>query len=164
MVAKTDLSTFNCSLARALSVMGDWWSLLIVRDAFLGSSRFGEFQKSLGIARNILATRLDALVEAGILTRAGTDTRPTYQLALKGREMAPALVALMQWGDKWESANHPPMLATDENGASLMPLRLRNRSGEIVAAEGIRFYPGPGATPRTRAFLEARLPRKPARG
>ena len=160
MAAKTDLSTFNCSLARALNVMGDWWSLLIVRDAFLGSTRFGEFQKSLGIARNILAARLDALVEAGILQRAGTDTRPTYELTQKGREMAPALIALMQWGDKWESANRPPMVATDEDGTHLMPVRLQNRGGKIVNAGRIRFHPGPGATPRTRASLESRLPGK----
>src|SRR5688572_678684 len=102
MPGKTDFSDFNCSLARALGAVGDWWTLLILRQAFFGTRRFSDFQRSLGIARNILATRLDALTRNGVLTRDGTTRRPLYALTAKGEELLPAMVALMQWGDKWE--------------------------------------------------------------
>src|SRR5262245_44504994 len=114
MPGKTDLSELNCSLARTLEVVGDWWTLLIIRDAFLGVSRFGDFQRSLGIAKNILSTRLERLTESGIMARGGSDARPTYQLTERGRELMPALVALMQWGDRWVSANNPPVAVTDD--------------------------------------------------
>jgi DNA-binding HxlR family transcriptional regulator len=153
MAGKTDLSTLNCSLARALGAVGDWWTLLIVRDAFFGATRFSEFRESLGIARNILSVRLDALVMAGVLAREGTATRPLYKLTRKGREMLPALVALMQWGDKWESGGKPPVLLTDKGGRTLAPMQATNHSGELVNADTIRFSPGPGATARTREFF-----------
>jgi DNA-binding HxlR family transcriptional regulator len=156
MPGKTDLSKLNCSLARALGAVGDWWTLLIVRDAFLGATRFGEFQQSLGIAKNILASRLDGLVAAGILLRGGSDARPTYTLTRKGQEMLPALVALMQWGDKWESGNRPPMIVTDEDGKAVEPVRVEGGRGRVMTADEIRFAPGPGATRRTRDYLLSR--------
>jgi DNA-binding HxlR family transcriptional regulator len=163
MAAKTDLSRFNCSLARALGAVGDWWTLLIVRDAFFGATRFSQFQRSLGIARNILSARLDALVAAKILTRTGPPARPVYLLTEKGRDMLPALVALMQWGDKWESANRPPVLLTDASGRRLQKIAATTRTGHPVTADTIRFVPGPGATRATRAFFESR-PRARPRG
>ena len=96
MPGKTDLSRLNCSLARALGAVGDWWTLLIVRDAMFGVKRFSDFQHSLGIARNILSSRLARLIEADILARHGTEARPLYVLTAKGRALLPALVALMQ--------------------------------------------------------------------
>ena len=103
MPGKTDLSELNCSLARTLEVVGDWWTLLIVRDAFLGVRRFGDFQKSLGIAKNILAMRLERLRQRHPGARR-IGKAPVYQLTDKGRALLPAMVALMQWGDKWASA------------------------------------------------------------
>ena len=153
MVAKTDLSNLNCSLARALNAAGDWWTLLIVRDVFLGATRFAEFEKSLGIAKNILSARLGALVNSGILERKGTNARPHYSLTKKGSELAPSLVALMQWGDKWESAGKPPMIVTDENGENILPVFLATRTGRAISAGAIRFKVGPGANARTRAYL-----------
>lgn len=152
MAGKTDLSELNCSLARTLAVVGDWWTLLIVRDAFLGVRRFGDFQKSLGIAKNILATRLERLAESRILERGGSARRPIYQLTAKGRALLPAMVALMQWGDAWVSANRPPVLITDEEGRPVSPISL-NSGGDEIGMETVRFHPGPGATARTRAFL-----------
>jgi len=152
MPGKTDLSELNCSLARTLEVVGDWWTLLIIRDAFLGVRRFGDFQRSLGIAKNILATRLERLTASGIMTRAGSDARPTYQLTERGRELMPAMVALMQWGDKWVSANNPPVAVTDDKGRAVAPVRLRSAGGE-VSAQSVRFRPGPGANARTRSFF-----------
>jgi DNA-binding HxlR family transcriptional regulator len=155
MPGKTDLAKLNCSLARALEIVGDWWTMLIIRDAFLGSSRFGEFSASLGIAKNILAARLDDLVKNGILRRDGTARRPRYRLTHKGQALLPALLALMQWGDKWASANRPPILATDCNGAAVVPVEVRTRKAALDPAQ-IRFVPrarGERAHPRFRAGL-----------
>jgi DNA-binding HxlR family transcriptional regulator len=152
MPGKTDLSELNCSLARTLGVVGDWWTLLIVRDAFLGVRRFGDFQRSLGIAKNILAARLERLAANDILKRGGPEKRPVYQLTERGRALMPAMVALMQWGDRWVSANKPPVLVTDEEGRPVSPVTLKNGGGE-VSAQAVRFHPGPGATARTRAFF-----------
>jgi DNA-binding HxlR family transcriptional regulator len=153
MAAKTDLSQFNCSLARALNSVGDGWSLLIIRDAFLGLVRFSEFQKSTGIARNILADRLEVLVAADILTRRGSEKRPLYRLTKKGHALLPALVALMQWGDHWESGDCPPIAVRDCDGAAVLPVRVESLSGETVTAQTIRFTAGPGANARTAGFL-----------
>jgi DNA-binding HxlR family transcriptional regulator len=153
MPGKTDLSELNCSLARTLEVVGDWWTLLIIRDAFLGVRRFGDFQRSLGIAKNILAVRLERLTENGILERGGSERRPAYRLTDRGRALLPALVALMQWGDRWASANKPPVIVTDAKGRPVSPVHLRS-GGDEVSAEAVRFHPGPGATARTRAFFD----------
>lgn len=153
MPGKTDLSELNCSLARTLEAVGDWWTLLIVRDAFLGVRRFGDFQRSIGIAKNILAARLERLTASGILDRSGPERRPVYQLTEKGRALLPAMVALMQWGDRWMSANKPPVIATDEKGSAVANVTLKSGRGDVTA-ETVRFHPGPGATLRTRAFFE----------
>jgi DNA-binding HxlR family transcriptional regulator len=152
MPGKTDLSELNCSLARTLEVVGDWWTLLIVRDAFLGVRRFGDFQKSLGIAKNILSVRLERLAANGILARGGPERRPVYQLTYKGRALLPAMVALMQWGDRWVSANNPPVVVTDDKGRPVASVKLKSGAGDVTA-QTVRFHPGPGATARTRAFF-----------
>jgi DNA-binding HxlR family transcriptional regulator len=152
MPGKTNLSELNCSLARTLEVVGDWWTLLIVRDAFLGVRRFGDFQKSLGIAKNILAMRLERLAAHGIIERRGSERRPVYHLTDRGRALLPATVALMQWGDQWVSGNKPPVIVTDEKGRPVAPVKLRSDGGDVSALT-IRFHPGPGATARTRRFF-----------
>jgi DNA-binding HxlR family transcriptional regulator len=152
MPGKTKLSELNCSLARTLDVVGDWWTLLIVRDAFLGVRRFGDFQRSLGVAKNILAARLERLTANGILERAGPERRPVYQLTDSGRALLPAMVALMQWGDAWVSGNKPPVIVTDEKGRPVVSVKLRSGGGDVTA-QTVRFHPGPGATARTRAFF-----------
>jgi DNA-binding HxlR family transcriptional regulator len=94
----------NCSVARALEVVGERWTILIVRDAFLGVRRFDDFQRNLGVARNVLNTRLQRLVEAGILERRRYQERPArheYRLTDMGRDLWPTVLALMQWGDRW---------------------------------------------------------------
>jgi DNA-binding HxlR family transcriptional regulator len=154
MPAKTDLSRLNCSLARALDAVGDWWTLLIVRDAFFGLTRFGDFQKSSGIPRNILSNRLENLTASGILLREGSESRPLYQLTRKGRELLPALVALMQWGDTWQSGGAAPVELTDDEGQAVTPMFVQSRTGRTVTADTIRFRPGPGATVATAHFIE----------
>jgi DNA-binding HxlR family transcriptional regulator len=154
MPGKTDLSELNCSLARTLEVVGDWWTLLIIRDAFLGVRRFGDFRKSTGIAKNILTVRLERLAANGIVDRGGPERRPVYQLTERGRALLPAVVALMQWGDQWVSANKPPVIVTDEKGRPVASVEL-SCGGARMTADKVRFHPGPGATARTRAFFDA---------
>ena len=104
MVRRTSHRKAGCAVARTLDVVGDGWSLLIVRDAFEGLTRFGEFQKSLGLARNILSARLRDLVQYGILKVVPTsDGSPynAYVLTEKGQGLRPVLVALGQWGEKF---------------------------------------------------------------
>ena len=152
MPGKSDLSHLNCSVAGALSIVGDWWSLLIVRDALLGVRRFGEFQQSLGLAKNILADRLRRLTDDGVLAREGPRRRPLYHLTEKGRALAPALIALMQWGDRWVSGGRPPVVVTDPQGREVDLIALR-AGGQALSFANLRFEPGAGAEPDTGAFL-----------
>ena len=103
-----------CSIARALEVVGERWSLIIIRDAlFAGSTRYTDFQRTLGIATNILKDRLDGFVDAGIMRRHRYSEQPElyeYLLTEKGRDLAPALIALTQWGDRWAAPDGPPIL------------------------------------------------------
>ena len=102
MVKRTSLAGDPCPIARSLDAIGDWWSLLIIRDAFLGARRFGEFQRKLGLAKNILSARLHALVDRGILATAPASDGSNYReyvLTPKGRGLFPILVALRQWSE-----------------------------------------------------------------
>jgi DNA-binding HxlR family transcriptional regulator len=140
----------NCSIARALEVVGERWTLLIVRDAFLGLRRFEQFQKSLGIARNVLTDRLNRLVDEGILERVRYNERPEryeYRLTRKGRELNLALAGLRQWGDKYLSEKPPTLLRrkTDKKPvvAALVP-----KGTDALRAEELELVPGPGRTTR----------------
>src|SRR5262249_13468584 len=113
MVKRTSLEHADCPIARALDAIGDWWSLLIIRDALLGRRRFGEFQKSLGLAKNILTVRLRALVDRNILEMAPASDGSAYQeyvLTPKGRGLFPVLVALRQWSEEFDE--NPEEIAT----------------------------------------------------
>lgn len=128
----------NCSIARALELVGERWTLLIIRDAALGLRRFEEFQRSLGVARNVLSDRLGRLVDTGILERSRYQERPPryeYTLTPMGRDLQVPLLGLMQWGDRHLAEQGPPRLAhhagcggdavaklvCDECGAELRP-------------------------------------------
>ena len=105
-----DLSEDWCPVARAISVIGDRWTILIVRDCFLGKSRFDEFQESLGVTRHLLADRLKRLVEAGVLEKNPYSLKPPrydYRLTQRGRDFAPALVGLKDWGKKHMPVRKP---------------------------------------------------------
>ncbi|MFD8637392.1 winged helix-turn-helix transcriptional regulator [Streptomyces sp. NPDC059533] len=104
MAQRTHLDDADCSIAQALEVVGDWWTLLIVRDTARGLHRFDELQRELGMSRKVLAERLKLLVEAGVLTREPYQERPVrheYRLTPRGRGLLPVLVALQDWGDAW---------------------------------------------------------------
>lgn len=151
----------NCSIARALDEVGEWWSLLIVRECTQGSMRFDEFQSQLGIARNILTARLERLIELGILERFPLEDQPKvsgYRLTKKGEDLYPVLIALMQWGDRWSvSGRKPPtMLVNDATGAPVQPISVRDKDGTPLSFRDVRFVPGPGALSTTPSFVENR--------
>jgi DNA-binding HxlR family transcriptional regulator len=117
-VKRTPFSDWPCSIARTVDLVGDWWTPLVLREAFLGVRRFDDFQRSLGIGRNILTQRLHRLVEEGMLERRPYQERPLrheYVLTEKGRDFYPVLASMMRWGDRW--------LAGDEGP----PVRLRHK-------------------------------------
>lgn len=129
-----------CGVARPLDAIGDWWSLLIVRDAFDGLTRFGEFQKSLGLAKNVLSTRLRNLVAHGIMdTVPASDGGPyqEYVLTAKGRGLFPLLVALRQWGEDFffEPGEAHVLLVDKKNGLPVRKLELRAQDGRVLGAE-----------------------------
>lgn len=134
---RADFGNADCGIARALGVVGDWWSLLIVRDAFRGLRRFSEFHKSLGIAKNILSTRLKALVEHGVLLLEsdGTSTRShRYRLTPKGEELAVVLLALWQWGEAhcFEPGELQYATVDKAHRAPLAKLELRAEDGRVL--------------------------------
>ncbi len=109
----------QCSIARALSVVGERWTLLILRESFRGIARFDDLRERLGIARNVLAARLQALVEQGVMTRVAYREGPQrfeYRLTEKGRDLYPVLLALLRWGDRWLAEGEPPPLTLIHKG------------------------------------------------
>lgn len=139
----------NCSVAQALEIVGEWWTLLILRDAFLGVTRFDEFQDRLGIARNVLASRLEGLVAHGILERQVYDEgrgRADYRLTEMGRALWPVLTALRQWGDDWLLPDQEPLqlehLACEHVTRAEMTCA---ECGEQLELRELRLVPGPGA-------------------
>ena len=137
------LDTSTCPIARALDVIGDWWSLLIVRDAFLGKRRFCEFQKSLSLAKNILCVRLQKLVSHGVLTTGPASDGSAYQeyrLTDKGRSLYLVLVALRQWGERnlFEKGELDLLLVDRETGQPVKPLELRSQDGRLLGPADLR--------------------------
>src|ERR1700678_1692925 len=109
---RKSVSGMHCSVAQCLEVIGEWWSMLIVRDAFLGVTRFDQFQEHLGISRNVLNQRLAHLVEAGVLAKVPYSEHPPrhdYRLTDKGRDLWPVITAMRQWGDRYAAPDGPPM-------------------------------------------------------
>ena len=140
MVKRTSHIDSSCAVARPLDAIGDAWSLLIVRDAFDGLRRFGEFQKSLGLAKNILSSRLRNLVDHGVLETVPASDGSAYQeyvLTDRGRGLFPLLVALRQWGEEYffESGEPAVRLVDAERGKPVRPLELRSRDGRLLGPE-----------------------------
>jgi DNA-binding HxlR family transcriptional regulator len=139
----------QCSVARTLELVGERWTLLIVRDAFLGVRRFGDFAERLGIARNVLQDRLERLVENGILVKVPYHEHPLrheYRLTDMGRDLWPSIVALLQFGDKHlASPAGPPMLLVHRGcGGRLDDRRVCRTCGEQLELGDVEAQPGPG--------------------
>jgi DNA-binding HxlR family transcriptional regulator len=138
-----------CSIARALEVVGERWSLLIIRDAlFAGSTRYSDFQRSLGIATNILKDRLDGFVDAGIMRRHRYSKQPElfeYVLTDKGRDLAPALIALTEWGDRWAAPDGPPIVYRHTLcGSQISHDVVCAACGQVNNPSEVHAQPGPG--------------------
>lgn len=138
----------HCSVAQCLEVVGEWWSMLILRDAFFGVSRFDAFQDRLGISRNVLNQRLTRLVEAGILVKVPYSQHPPrydYRLTDKGRDLWPVLSSLRQWGDKYAAPDGPPVLMRHSScGQISTAVMTCSTCGEPMDAGDLRPVAGAG--------------------
>ena len=151
-----------CSIARALEVVGERWSLLILRNAlFAGSTKYGEFQRGLGIATNVLQDRLDGFVRTGLMERRRYSEQPElheYILTEKGRAFAPVLIALTEWGDRWAAPDGPPILYRHADCGSPVGVDLAcGTCCRQVEAEAIQALPGPGMPADRAARILERL-------
>jgi len=158
MVKRTSLEEAECPIARALDAIGDWWSLLIIRDALLGIRRFSEFQKNIGLAKNILTVRLRALVDQGILKTAPASDGSAYReyvLTPKGRGLFPVLVALRQWSEEFSASaeEFSTLLVDREKGRPVRKLELHARDGRLLGAGDTMLKPRhtAGSSRRIRA-------------
>lgn len=152
----TDFGEMNCSIARTLDVVGERWSLLIVREAFFGTRRFDDFRRRLGVARNILASRLDTLVEAGVLKRKLYQDKPPryeYRLTEKGLDLHHVLLAVKAWGDRWtDSAGAHPLEARHQAcGHTFEVAPTCSSCGGEITARNVALELGAGATAGDRA-------------
>jgi DNA-binding HxlR family transcriptional regulator len=158
---RTSFEDMNCSVAQCLEVVGEWWSLLIVRDAILGVRRFDDFQARLGISRNVLNQRLQHLVERGVLERVQYQTNPVrheYRLTDKGRALWPVLAAMRQWGDTWEPRPDGPstILVHTGCGEHVHVVPTCSACAEELVYEDMRMLPGPSSD---GSVLPVRRPR-----
>jgi DNA-binding HxlR family transcriptional regulator len=143
---RNDYEGQDCSIARALEVVGERWTLLIIRDAFLGLRRFDQFHQSLGIARNVLTDRLNRLVDAGILDRVRYSERPEryeYRLTPKGRDLAVTLAGLRQWGDKYLSET-PPRITRRRSDKEPVIAAFVAKGADVVREDELESIPNPG--------------------
>ncbi len=136
---RRNFDEMNCPIARTLDRVGEWWSILILRDVFFGRTKFDEFQKSTGIAPNILTRRLKSLVEAGLLEKRAYQDRPVryeYLLTDMGRELQPLLIALSMFGNQHFADRGVTMRLTDtETGAAALPIYVDSLTGKPIDAE-----------------------------
>jgi DNA-binding HxlR family transcriptional regulator len=152
----------SCPIARSLDRVGEWWSMLIMRDALHGLTRFDEFQESLGIAPNMLARRLKALVEAGLLERCAYSTRPpryAYVPTARGREFRAVLVALLAFGNRHFAPEGTSVTIVDvQTGAEADPVVVDRATGKPIREPEFAWVPGPAASKRTRQRYAPRAP------
>jgi DNA-binding HxlR family transcriptional regulator len=148
-MSRTRFDTINCGVAQALDQLGDSWTLLIIRDALVGATRFQHFESNLGIAKNILSDRLSKLVEHGVLSKERLDEpghRFEYKLTPKGRDLWIVLTAMRLWGDKWifGEANVPAKFREHGTGREVAGLVAVDADGVPVDASALELAPGPG--------------------
>ncbi|HEX6567622.1 MAG TPA: helix-turn-helix domain-containing protein [Acidimicrobiales bacterium] len=154
---RTAFADWPCSLARSVDLLGDWWSPLVLREAFYGVRRFEDFQRSLGIGRNILTQRLNRLVDEGLLVRRPYQDRPVrheYVLTDKGRDFFPVMAAMVRWGDRWLAGDDgPPVILHHEVCDHDMHAEVVcSHCGEPLALRDVTAALGPAAR-RGRARL-----------
>ena len=147
---RTTFGDMNCSVAQCLDVVGEWWSLLILRDAFLGVTRFDHFQARLGIARNILTQRLNRLVDNAVLKRVPYENHPPrseYRLTPKGRDLWHVMAAMRQWGDRWAAPTGPPLRVKHKGCGRIVEVTpVCSSCGKRLDVHALTAIPGPGAS------------------
>jgi DNA-binding HxlR family transcriptional regulator len=157
----------QCPIARSLERVGEWWSMLILRDAFYGMTRFDEFQESLGIAPNMLSRRLSALVESGLLARRPYQDRPVryeYVLTQAGEDFRPVLLTLMAWGNRHFAPEGISTRLTDVRTQRVVdPVLVDANTGEQLSRKRHVIQAGPAANERTRAHIELSRERRERR-
>jgi DNA-binding HxlR family transcriptional regulator len=152
-----------CSVARSLEIVGEWWTLLVVREAFFGTRRFSDFEANLSIAKNVLSDRLAKLVEAGVMERkpvVGRGNPQDYTLTPMGGDLFPAIIALMQWGDRWiyGPERAPARVLDREGGAEIARMKVTTPEGKPLQPRDVVVVPGPGADQAVRRrFGEAEM-------
>ncbi len=156
---RKSFTEMTCPIARTLERVGEWWSILILRDAFAGVTRFDAFQQSLGIGTNTLTRRLNALVDSGLLQRRAYSTSPPrhdYVLTPRGQDFRPVLLAMLAFGNNHLTPDGQTVLIVDtETGEPADPIVVDRRSGQPLAEPRFRLAPGPAAKGDTRARLES---------
>ncbi|MDD2841857.1 MAG: helix-turn-helix domain-containing protein [Tolumonas sp.] len=159
-----NIGSAQCPIARSLALVGEWWSLLIIRDAMHGLCRFDEFQKSLDIAPNMLSRRLNALVEAELLDKQPYSTRPLryeYKLTAKGRELRPVLLTLLTWGNKYAAPEGECIqLADTRTGVIAQPVLVDKVSGREITEQDFMLIAGPAASDTMQQRLQHYLHHK----
>ena len=141
----------NCSVARSLDIVGEWWTLMIVRDVFMGLHRFEEIRRDLSISKKVLTDRLATLVERGVLKKVNGDHgHPEYRLTRKGADLHDVIVAVMQWGDRWEAPNGAPLQLVHDCGNVTRARMVCDCCDSEVTAFNVTSQPGPGMKKRAR--------------
>ncbi|MEW2504087.1 helix-turn-helix domain-containing protein [Amycolatopsis sp. NPDC047767] len=168
---RTSFAQWPCSIARTMDLLGDWWTPLVLRDAFYGVTRFDEFQQALGIARNTLADRLRRLVDEGLLEKVAYQTEPVrydYVLTDKGKDFFGVLIAMTAWGDRWLAGEAGPPITThhEKCGHDTHAEVVCAHCGEPLTAEETRMRRGPGFPEKIahRPDVEARFAKQEAAG
>ncbi|MBI3144144.1 MAG: helix-turn-helix transcriptional regulator [Pseudogulbenkiania sp.] len=155
---RKSFGNMQCPIARSLERVGEWWSILILRDAFYGLTRFDEFQKSLDIAPNMLTRRLNALVEAGLLERRLYCQKPPrheYVLTERGRDFRPVLLALLAWGNKHFAPEGESVVLVDaRTGEKIEPVLVDGASGKPLSEQDYFLGAGPAAGERIHQRIE----------
>jgi DNA-binding HxlR family transcriptional regulator len=152
----SDFPRDTCSVANALEIIGDRWAIHVLRESFLGVTRFEQFRRNIGVAKNILSHRLNTLVAGGVLERRLYSERPPryeYRLTEKGLDLYSVLIELMRWGNKWTPSPYGPGVILEHRGCgkTIEPALACPECGEIVRPQDIRARPGPGALAREAA-------------
>jgi DNA-binding HxlR family transcriptional regulator len=144
----SDYTGQNCSIARTLELVGERWTILVLRNVFLGIRRFDGMQRELGVARNVLASRLERLLREGILEKVPYQERPVryeYRLTEKGLDLWPVIVELLRWGDRYAAPNGPPIVLRHKGcGGELGEHRVCTGCGQRLGVRDVRAEPGPG--------------------